>query len=154
MKTFFVATLLSLAMLAMPAQAETAVQQSWRCQAGDVQVISNTPCRDGAQPVMRGTAVIYQCLQNGVLSFQQRPCAAADKRVQLYTDTRTPQDIKSGQQVRSSVLSQANAARAEQLARERSRGVTVIGKVESTNRTAGDGKSDGYRKPNRSSGGY
>ena len=145
---------LMLAVITCPASADAPVQQSWRCQAGDVQVISNTPCRDGAQPVMRGTAVIYQCLQNGVLSFQQRPCAAADKRVQLYTDTRTPQDIKSGQQVRSSVLSQANAARAEQLARERSRGVTVIGKVESTNRTAGDGKSDGYRKPNRSSGGY
>ena len=154
MKPIFLITALPLAWLAMPVQAETPVQQSWRCQAGDVQVISNTPCREGAQPVMRGTAVIYQCLQKGGLSFQQRPCPANDKRVQLYTDTRTAQDIKSGERVRSSVLAQANAARAEQLTRERSRGVTVIGKVESDNRTAGDGKSDGYRTPNRSSGGY
>lgn len=145
---------IALALLPQFVEAEVPVQQSWRCQAGDVLVLSNTPCRDGAQPVTAGTTVIYHCLRNGVVSFQQRPCAKTDRKVQLYSDVRSPEAIKSGEAVRASLVADADAARAAAKQRSTSGGVTVVGTVPSANRTAGDGKADGYRAVDRSSGGY
>jgi len=133
------------------AVAEMPVQQSWQCRAGDVRVISNTPCRQGAQPVSSTTSVVYRCLHKGVSSFQQRPCGVRDDVVHLYSDIRSPATVLAGQHVRSDLLTQARAARSAQLTREGGNGgVTVVGTTVSGNRTAGDGNSDGYRVPNRS----
>lgn len=133
--------------------AELPVRQSWQCQAGEIMVVSNTPCQDGAQPVGPATAVIYHCQHNGVSSFQQRPCERDDASVHLYRDSRSAATIASGEQVRNATLARAKAARAAQLARETGGGITVIGQQPAAKRTRGDGNADGYRTPNRSSSG-
>lgn len=141
---------ITLLLFAPAVEAERSVQQSWTCQVGSVKVVSNTPCQNGAQPVSSATSVIYHCQRDGVATFQQSPCAARDATVQLYRDNRTPATIASGLQVRATTLAMANTARASQLARETGRALVVVGKTESTGRTGGDGKADGYRTPNRS----
>ncbi|NQD35648.1 hypothetical protein HPT27_01350 [Permianibacter sp. IMCC34836] len=143
------ALLIVLAALFGPAtaSAELPVQQSWQCQVGGILVVSNTPCSSGAQPVSAATSVIYHCQHNGVSSFQQRPCGAHDDVVHLYRDERTAATLASGQKVRADTLAQAQAARSAPAAK--GGGVTVVGATASANRTAGDGKSDGYRSPSR-----
>lgn len=140
------------AVLAMSATgaAEKPVQQSWQCQAGNVRIVSNTPCADGAQAVSPATSVIYHCLRNGVSTFQQSPCNGKANRVHLYSDVRTPATVKQGEAVRASTVARAEAARAAQRAGEGSDTVTVVGSPPPATRTLGDGKADGYRVPNRS----
>ena len=126
------------------------VQQSWRRLVGDVLVVSSTPCNAGAQPISSTIAVIYHCQHNWGSNFQQRPCGMSDSTVHLYSDLRSAATVASGQRVRDVTLRQAHAARTAQLAREGGGGVTVVGTTKASGRTAGDGRSDGYRSPNRS----
>lgn len=130
--------------------AEKPIQQSWQCQAGNVKIVSNTPCVDGAQAVNPATSVIYHCLRNGVSTFQQSPCTGKAGGVHLYSDVRTPETVKQGEAVRASTVARAEAARAAQRAAEGSDSVTVVGSPPPATRTTGDGKADGYRTPNRS----
>lgn len=130
--------------------AEKPVQQSWQCQAGNVKIVSNTPCADGAQAVSPATSVIYHCLRNGVSTFQQSPCNGKASRVHLYSDVRTPETVKQGEAVHASTVARAEAARAVQRASEGSDAITVVGSPPPATRTVGDGKADGYRVPNRS----
>lgn len=130
--------------------AEKPVQQSWQCQAGNIRIVSNTPCTDGAQAISPATAVIYHCLRNGVSTFQQSPCTGMASRVHLYSDVRTPDTVKQGEAVRTSTVARAEAARTAQRASEGSDTITVVGSPPPATRTVGDGKSDGYRVPNRS----
>ena len=130
--------------------AEKPVQQSWQCQAGNVKIVSNTPCADGAQAVSPATSVIYHCLRNGVSTFQQSPCNGKASRVPLYSDVRTPETVKQGEAVHASTVARADAARAAQRASEGSDAITVVGSPPPATRTVGDGKADGYRVPNRS----
>jgi hypothetical protein len=130
--------------------AEKPVQQSWQCQAGNVRIVSNTPCADGAQAVSPATSVIYHCLRNGVSTFQQSPCNGKANRVHLYSDVRTPEIVKQGEAVHASTVARAEAARAAQRASEGSDAITVVGSPPPATRTVGDGKADGYRVPNRS----
>lgn len=142
--------LLGMLPAAMVTAAEKPVQQSWQCQAGNIRIVSNTPCADGAQAVSPATSVIYHCLRNGVSTFQQSPCAGKNSRVHLYSDVRTPATVKQGEAVRASTVARAEAARAAQRASEGSDTVTVVGSPPPATRTLGDGKADGYRVPNRS----
>lgn len=135
------------------AAAEQPVQQSWQCHVGNITIVSNTPCSDGAEAVSPATSVIYHCVRNGVSTFQQSACAGNGDNVHLYRDVRTPQIIKQGEAVRASTVARAEAARAAQRAHEGSDTVTVVGSPPPAKRTVGDGKADGYRVPNRSTAG-
>lgn len=127
------------------AQAEAPVQPSWRCQVGSQVIMSNTPCKLGAQPIRAGSSVIYRCEQKGVVSFQQSACKEAEAPVHLHNDVRTKASIASAEQVRKQTVSQANRSRQEQLSREKADNkVTVIGVQKGTG-YGGDGKADGYR---------
>ncbi len=131
----------------VPASAETPVQPSWRCQVGSQLVLSNTPCKTGAQPVRVGGSLIYRCERNGVASFQQAPCKEPNATVHLHHDIRTDASISTAEQVRKTTVAQANRSRQEQLRREKSDNkVTVIG-VQKDTGYGGDGNADGYRDP-------
>ncbi len=140
------AAAVALACTAGPVSAESPVQPSWHCEVGGRLVVSNTPCKSGAQPVVQaGSSVIYRCKQNGVVSFQQGACKNAEAAVHLHNDQRTKATIATADQVRHSTVARANQSRAAQMSREKGGGVTVIGQQKTGNYTAGDGKADGYR---------
>lgn len=140
--------------LSAPARAEAPVQPSWRCQVGSQVVMSNTPCKTGAQPVRVGSSVIYRCEQKGVVSFQQSACKETDAPVHLHNDVRTKASIASAEQVRRATVEQANRSRQEQLHREKADSkVTVIG-IQKDTGYGGDGNPDGYRNPRGDTGSH